>query len=206
MATSVNALVETSKNLISNQRQHETRVLANQEAVATGIATALKDTKLEVKTPGSQFHMTPSSFPSLNLSRKEDNFISYSLWKRSVELQIQSNESYSKLAPKILVSSILASFRGVAQEMTMHIKPDNIKDVNELFDVIRTAGCGGAVSERAYVAFSTAQQSPVEDTTSFGNRLETLYHDAFPDEQNRSVLTLQKQYLAGLRDQRSPSL
>ena len=201
LATSVNALVETSKNLIANQKEHDTRVLAIQEAVATEIATALKDTKLEVKTPGSQPHMTPSSFPSLNLSRKEDNFIAYSLWKRSVELQIQSNESYAKLAPKILVSSILASFKGVAQEMTMHIKSETIKDVNELFDVVRTAACSGAVPERAYVAFAAAQQSPVEDTTSFGNRLETLYHDAFPEEQNWSVLTLQKQYLAGLRDQ-----
>ena len=85
--------------------------------------------------------------------------------------------------------------------MTMHIKAENINDVNDLFDVVRTAACGGAVPERAYVAFTAAQQSSVEDTTSFGNRLETLYHDVFPEEQNRSVLTLQKQYLAGLRDQ-----
>ena len=70
LATSVNALVETSKNLIANQEEHETRVLAIQEAVATGIATALKDTKLEVKTPGSQPHMTPSSFPSLEFIKE----------------------------------------------------------------------------------------------------------------------------------------
>ena len=75
---------------------------------------------------------------------------------------------------KVLVAAILGSFKDHARELTLGYKPENFTDVNNLFDTLESSFCGGAVSERAFVSFSTAYQSNSEDTTNFGIELKFL--------------------------------
>ena len=201
----VNSIASSVQALTRAQEQAN----LNLENTRQGIADALAQARFELPErpegplgprPPKPPHLTESTFPKLHIGTKDDNISKFHSWEVKVIFQIRANPSYDVVGPAALFSGILTSMQGSAESVAADVNPDSFATLDAFMDHLRAAICGGAVAEKAMVLFMNARQRDNDDITAYGNALENLWRRAYPNQADRSVSMLRKQFLSGLRD------
>ena len=205
-------LVQAQQNLQHEQQQMRADFAQIIDNTKEGMARALGNATFTVQLPeppaGPQHappprppHITNTTFPRLDIGPKDDNISKFHQWETKVRFQYQANVSYTVIPFAAVASGILTSLVGSAESVATDMNAENFANMDALMDHLRTALCGGAVAEKAMVLFMSSKQNENEDITSFANRLENLWRRAYPQEADRSVSILIKQFLSGIREQ-----
>ena len=119
-------------------------------------------------------------------------------WETGVRHTLNACEAEERMAFGQIASAILASFRGKALEKATTVNIADYLTLNQFMQGLRTLFCGAAQREVAYNLFFEGNQSEGEDINTFSSRLHGLWLQAF-DQANRSVQTLIRQFIQGLR-------
>ena len=136
--------------------------------------------------------------PYEDTGTEAEKMTAFIAWETGVRHTLNACEAEQRMALGQIASAILASFRGKALEKATTINLADYLTLNEFMDGLRTLFCGAAQREVAYNLFFDGNQGETEDINTFSSRLQGLWLQAF-DEANRSVQTLIRQFIQGLR-------